>query len=458
MNELKRTIVFGGAALVLALLAFVTAPSRVTPDAFLDKDEVFFPDFTDPNSATTFEVIDYDEETGEAKPFKVTFQDGVWSIPSHHGYPADGKERLAKTAGGVIGTKKDEFRSDNIADHEALGVIDPLDETNTSLTGRGQRITMKGSNNQILADLVISKEEIEGKEKFRFVRIPGQKRVYASRMDIDISTKFSDWIEADFLSVDKNKIEEVTIKDYSINERTGSLQTRDTIELTKDGSDWKIDKLATDKEVDKTKVSDLTKALDELSIVGVRPKPEGLSASLTKMSSEGMSITQDAMRSLQSKGYYFTREGQLVSNEGEIQTNTNDGVIYTLRFGEVVYGSGLAVSAGGENADQGNEGTGENRYLFITTSFDGSGFKEPEKPANMGFAGKADSLLTSEDRVNKETQRQHDAWSRKLQVGQSLSDDLNVRFAGWYYVISSSSFDKLRLRRSDLLKEKKNGT
>lgn len=460
MSEIKTTITYGAVAVVLALLAFITAPSRVTPDAFSDQGELFFPEFTDPNSATTLEVIDYNEDTGEPAPFKVTFKNGLWTIPSHHDYPADGEERLAKTAAGVIGIRKDEFRSDNVADHEALGVIDPLDETTTSLEGRGQRITLKGENGQVLADFIISKEEIEGKENFRFVRIPGQKRVYAAKMDIDISTKFSDWIEQDLLEVDKDKIAEVTIRDYSIDERTGRLQNRDVVELEKDGSDWEIDKKPASKEVDQTKVKDLVKALDELKIVGVRPKPEGLSQSLSKVDSEGMRITQEDMMSLQSKGFYFTRDGQLVSNEGEIQAKTKDGVEYTLRFGEIVYGSGLAISAGTatDGDDTETDDSGENRYLFITTSFDGSEFVEPPKPNNTDFANKPDSLWTPADRENKEKQRKWDQWNLKMDTGQEISQRLNERFANWYYVITSSSFDKLRLQRNDLLKTPEDDT
>ncbi len=457
MNELKKTMVFGGVAIVLALLAFVTAPSRVTPDAFLDKDELFFPEFTDPNSAATLEVIEFDDETGAAVPFKVTFKGGKWTIPSHHDYPADGEERLAKTAAGVIGIKKNEFRSDNIADHEALGVIDPLDEAVTSLTGRGERVTIKGPNDQVLADFIMS-DVIEGREKYRFVRIPGQKRVYAARVDIDLSTAFADWIESDLLLVNKDQVENVVIKDYSINERTGSLQDRDTILLSKNGSDWQADKMTSKQETDKTKMNDFLTGLDEIAIVGVRTKPEGLSQSLRRANGTGLSISQQAARSLQSKGYYFTRDGQLVSNEGEIQARTSQGVNYTLRFGEVVFGDGLAVSAGGEATDSDQSGSGENRYLFITTDFDGSGFKEPAKPANLEFESKADSLLTDADKQNKNLKREHDRWLAKIASGQQTSDELNARFAQWYYVISSKSFDKLNLKRSDLVKEKEDDT
>ena len=139
--ETKKTLIFAGVAIVLSLLAVVTAPRRITPNAFLDQGELFFPEFNDPNEARTLEVIGFNEETGAAAPFKVTFKNGRWTIPSHHDHPADGADRLAQTAAGVIGIKKDDFRTDNAADPEACGVVDPLDDAATSFKGRGQRVT-----------------------------------------------------------------------------------------------------------------------------------------------------------------------------------------------------------------------------------------------------------------------------------------------------------------------------
>ncbi len=453
LTEKQKTFAYAGVAAVLALIALVSAPGRIEPDAFFDQGEPFFPDFTDPNKAITMEVIKFDEQTGSTIPFKVTFKEGKWTIPSHYDYPADQKDRLAKTAAAIIELRKDDFRTDNVADHEACGVLDPLDEKVTSLTGRGERVIIRGENDQILADIIFGKK-VEGKENFRFVRLPGQKRVYAAKTDIEITTRFQDWIDTDLLKVNRNEIEKVVLKDYSVDERTGIVRMRDVVTLTKEDNKWTMDKLKPDQEVDTGKMNSLLTALDQLSIVGVRPKPPGLSASLTRVS-DGVRLTQQDLLSLQSKGYFFGRNGQLLSNEGELQAETQDGVIYTLRFGEVVYGTGLAVTAGIDTVESGEKGPGENRYLFITASFDHKKFPEPRKPKNTDFLNKPDSLWTDADHKNKELYDAHKDWEEKVERGKQRVDELNARFAKWYYVISASSFDKLHLKRKDLIKEKK---
>jgi len=455
MNETKKTAWFAGSAIVLVVLALLLSPGRITPTAFMDQGEAFFPEFTDPNTATTLEVFEFDEATGTARPFKVTFTNNRWTIPSHHDYPADAKDRLAKTAAGVIGITKDDFRSDNVADHEICGVVDPLDETAPGLTGRGKRITLRGADGNVLADFIVGKE-VEGSEGFRFVRVPGQKRVYAVRMDIDLSTDFADWIKTDLLEVNKNNIDRVVLLDYSINERTLSIDQRDKLVLTKAGKDWVANRMQSNQMVDSTMMKQLLNAIDSLSIVGVRPKPEGLSKNLREQSGSASVSNSDRM-SLQSKGFYFTRDGDLKSNEGELEVGASDGVVYTIRFGEVLYGSGLAVSAGSEESESGDGGAA-NRYLFITTDFDRSKFPEPPEPDNMEFLNKPDSLLTEADREQKRLHEAHERWQRKIDQGQLKSDRLNARFADWYYVISSDSFDKLNLSRSDLVVKREEST
>jgi hypothetical protein len=213
--------------------------------------------------------------------------------------------------------------------------------------------------------------------------------------------------------------------------------------------------MSSTQEVDSTKFDALLKAIEELSIVGVRPKPAGLSRNLSR-SEGGEGMSQADLLSLQSKGYYFTRDGNLVSNEGELEIRSSQGVIYTLRFGEILYGTGDSVTAGTDtsNEDDKERGPGENRYLFITASFDPTRLPEPAQTDDTDFLNKPEDDWTDTDRKNKELKDNHDEWVRKVEEGRELSDRLNTRFADWYYVISSSSFDKVHLKRSDLVKTK----
>jgi predicted nucleic acid-binding protein len=450
MTEMNKSILFAGIAVLLVVIAYLTAPVSKTPDAFFDVGEEFFPDFVDPNDALSLEVIDYDEKSGSAKPFKVEFKDGLWRIPSHYYYPADGKDRLAKTAAGVIGIKKDDFRTDNVSDHEACGVIDPLDETALTLKGRGKRVTLKGKNDKVLADFIIG-QQVEEAKGYRFVRVPEQKRVYAVKMDIDLSTKFSDWIETDVLQVDKEAITKLVLHDYSIDENTKALLQRDILTLNRSDAAWTAEKMAADQEVDTARMNELLTALDELTIVDVRKKPTGLSQGLGKMAGN-LTISQADGLSLQSKGYYFGSNGQLLSNEGELNCETRDGVKYILRFGEVVSDSIVDIEGSGAGEEQGTPG--ENRYLFITTEFDAALFPEPDKPVDLTFQDKEEGDWTEEDQENKRLFAAHAAWQQQVDSGKKISNDLNRRFADWYYVISSSSFDKLNLTRTDLVKQK----
>ena len=451
MIETKKTITYAVVALLLLIAAIIAVPRNVTPDDFLDKGEQFFPGFTDPNAATTLEVVEYNEETASAQPFKVTFKNGIWTIPSHYDYPADGKDQLAETAAGIIGLVKSDFRSGNVADHEACGVIDPLEPT-SSLKGRGKRITIKDKNNQILADLILGKV-IEGRKNLRFVRLPDSKRVYMTETPLKITTSFESWIEPDLLKADKDSINKVTLKDYSINERVGTVDMKDTLILGRKGETWSANRTPGSKEVDNTKMEGLLSALDDLSIVGVRKKPEGLSEILKK--SEKISISRENINSLRSKGFYFTRDGDLLSNEGELLVDTGTGLSYTLRFGEVLYGSGETVSSGiGEN-EQETEGTAENRYLFITVGYKSSLLPEPPKPANTGFQNKSETEWNDTDRKNKERFEGHQEWVKKTEAGKKLAKVLTNRFSEWYYVIPASAFDRIHIPRSEMVVAKK---
>lgn len=446
MSDLNKTLCFVGAAVALVLIAWAVSPSKVVPDAFDDQGEAFFPDFTDPNEATTLEVVSFNEASGSPNVFKVTFDGSEWTIPSHHDYPADAKDQLAKTAAGVIGIKKDDFRTSNVSDHEACGVIDPMDEAAVGLSGRGTRIKVSNASDQVLADFIIG-GAVKGRPGYRFVRVPGQGRVFASKVDLNLSVKFKDWIDTDLLAITGQDIDRIQINDYSVNERTRRVEQRDKIDLYKSSDDaWRL-RGSGAKNLDTAKVKSLVLALGEVSIVGVRQKPSGLSAGLTK--STNLELNNEALSSLMQKGFYVSQDGNLVSNEGEIDVHTKNGIRYTLRFGELLVGSGMTITAGITDDNNGGSDT-EARYLFVTAEFDDSYFKLPPKPASRDFVGKPDSLLTDADRENKRKAEAYDEVQAKIAAGQAQAGQLRERFAPWYYLIDAASFDQVKLTRSEL--------
>ena len=142
-------------------------------------------------------------------------------------------------------------------------------------------------------------------------------------------------------------------------------------------------------------------------------------------------ITQSDIQALVGRGFFPTPDGGLLSNEGEVLVRTTEGVLYTLRFGEVVYGSGEAVAVGNETSDEAQSDTGENRYVFITAEFDQTSLPEPQ-------ASDTDARAS---------------WQRRVQEGQDKAERLAARFADWYYVIASDSYDRIHKPRDEFLKD-----
>lgn len=459
MNEYQKTGLFLAVSMGLGGLALFTGSA--SPDRhqqFSDQGDKFYEGFTDPLLAASLEVIDYDETSGTATPFKVQVKDGAWTIPSHYDYRADGETRLANTASAVIDLRKDLVQSDRLQDQEALGVIDPLDETNPSLKGRGKRITLRDQADSILADFIIG-NEVPNKQGYRYVRLPEKKRIYAVKIDIDISARFADWIETDLLLLKNLDIKNININDYTIDEVSGTALSNGTISLNYTDNTWSMEDPPPLKALVTSKVSAMTRALSGITITGVRPKPKGLSSDLS--TSDGISMDMPTRLSLQSKGYYVSQDGRLLSNEGEVSLGTTQGVRYMLRFGEILIGEGMEISAGAESDSEASSSGSivENRYLFVTAELDVTLLGEqPQPPEDPATTPASDDESQTEEQDNDarallqaEYERNLDMWNQQVQDSQEIARKLNDRFAPWYYVISSSDFNNIRLSRDDLL-------
>lgn len=392
MTESVKTAALAGAALVLAISAAVVEPEARVPAIMSDQGEAFYPNFTDAQAPRTIEVVDYDDATATALPLKVQFQQGKWVIASRYNYRVDIGDRLTKTAAALMFLKKDMVRSDSPLDHAKYGVVDPLDEKASGLTGRGKRVTLRDANGAVLADFILGKP-VEGKPGYRYVRVPGQKRTYAVKTDADPSARFADWVNAGLLRIASASIRKVTINRYNI-DPTGGMSRAETTVLTEDKGEWKA---AGGEKLNQSAVRAMAAALDGLKIVDVRPKPPGLAAGLRH---EELQLTLETALSLQKAGYFFTPQGRVFSSEGDMTVETNNGLMYSLRFGEVAAG------------DTKSGAPSDNRNLFVMVHFDAA------KAAAYGGDARA---------------------------GERTAHELNDRYADWYYVISGKDFQNLRL-------------
>lgn len=504
MNEFSRTAAMVVLAAGLVGAVYMTRPAPVKDAAFSDVGQPLFPEFVDPTKAASLEVVAYDDATATFRPFRVAWDGRKWVIPSHHNYPADAKENMAQAASAFIGVTREVIASDRASDHEALGVIDPTDATATG-EGRGTRVTLKDESGSVLADLIIGKEATglsaaggggEGGGNKRYVRIPSQQRTSIVTFSKTFSTNFSDWAQTDLLQMSGQQVAKVAVDRYSIDEQQGTKQVTERLILQRDASmgaaephfGWKLESSAgggpgPGEQINLTEVNDVSAALRELRIAGVRPKPEKLVKLFGGEQAETQLDAMDAIN-LRSRGFFVSAQGALLANEGQASYVTADGVSYNFYFGEVLFGEGEAISAGSDaplgpaegDAQATDEKKGaETRYVFIDASVDATLFPEPTPPgpppppapapaptpkpegqaegeaAEPASETPPDPALAAYEEAKKKYEADVADRAKKLEEAKTKAEGLRKKFAQWYYVIDAASFARLRPTRADLV-------
>jgi len=207
---------------------------------------------------------------------------------------------------------------------------------------------------------------------------------------------------------------------------------------------------------------------------------------------------------------------EVVPAQGSLQVSLKDGLVYLLRFGksagaaeekeDAAAGEGeQATPEPAPTAEEESETLNDNRYLMVTVTFDQDLIPVPEyeplppeeetpaegettegeqpggeastqqntetspddpptDEADSADETSADSDTDSTDgtdedkksreEIEKENQRKREEYEEKITKGQEKAKELNDRFAGWYYVISSEAFEKIHLGREQIVKEK----
>ena len=397
MTEALRTVIFVAVALVLGVVAYFTQPKLTAPITQELVGKILFGEFDDPAAAASLKIIRYNDELGQLHEFEVSRnKSGLWSIPSHSDYPADGEDQMKKAALCLVGLKVLGLVTVDPREHEVFGVMEPnQEELKLGSTGVGLLVSFQDDKGKDLAGLVVGKQ-VKDAEDQRFVRVQGQDPVYAVAFDPDqLSTKFEDWIETDLLKLNTYDVARVMTNDYSLvpTQGGGLLPEKRfdaTVVYNSTDSKWELNKLVNyrrqkgsltqfdaiptelsdSEELNATNLNDLKTALGDLKIVDVRRKPKGLSADLTA----GVDFLdeQETMQSLVRLGFYPVRGAgpggnpELLSANGEVRVLMKEGHEYVLRFGNMA-----------RSEDSSTDGQ-VNRYLFVTTRVDYSQFPRPE--------------------------------------------------------------------------------
>jgi hypothetical protein len=400
MTENHKTLTFVLVAAMAALVAWEPwRPSLATNAPPEEVGTKLFPDFKDPLSAKSLEVVTFNEEDATLRDFRVAQLNGVWSIPSHSDYPADAAEHMAQAATALLDLDILSLSSNRPADQELYGVITPdLAKLRPGMVGVGTRIVVKGDQDKPLADLVIGKE-VKDQPALRYVRRADRDQIYTVKVKTDrFSTKFEDWIEKDLLKLNAFDVRNVELNDYTTADNLSAdgiklqVKKRSRAKLAYDDSksNWNLVEmaefdekgepvpitLAEDEELNAEKLNTMKTALDDLKIVDVQRKPKGLSQDLK--ASDDLVKDNEAALSLVQRGFFpVGQDREIYSSEGEATCTTKDGVRYVLRFGRLAGGEDSSDSKKEEDSKE-KSNPALNRYLFVMAQFDESQIAKPQ--------------------------------------------------------------------------------
>lgn len=439
MNQTAQTLKFVIAAAVMVALAsathFMTQPKPL--EGYGRVGESFFPDL-DPSEATALQLISYNEDTATIRDFSVKKQDGVWTLPSYYNYPADGEDQLAKTTTSLVGIKRGALVSRSAVDHERFGVIDPMGKEDSSLKGRGQRLIIFKDDQISVADLIIGKE-VPDRSGEHYVRVKDETDTWICTLDVELSTKFGDWVEADLLKMERDDLTKLEAVSTVVGPEGVSQKQEGVLTREKSADPWTLDGLNEEtEEVNTSDIGTMVTTLDNLKLTGIRRRPRSpipgvdgplLLNDLTFNVPEQLRNNPDVDRQLEAavqqelseNGFLMYRDPEsgrrrLLSQGGELVAATNEGVEYHLHFGSSFTGTEEEIEigkssskdgdaeeegeeekpAGPDEADSKADGEGaadedsdepkktESRYLFVRAVFNeallGEKPTEPVKP------------------------------------------------------------------------------
>jgi hypothetical protein len=390
MNQMTKSLCFVGAAVGAVVLAYAGRPASVQRDAAATTGVAELArEFNEPLMAKSLKIVRFDEALASVSQIEVKESGGIWTLPSHDGYPADAENRIRDATTQFIGLESMSVVSDSDGDHSLYGVLEPgAGKSAVGDQGVGTRVTVEGDGGKKLVDLIVGKE-LKDTPELHYVRQPGRSRVYVAKLDPkNLPVRFDDWIEKDLLGLESWDIQQLVLKDYSFQVAatlSGAVTDYDQrleMTVTDDNGNWTLDELLVsnndqlqptelqeNEELNSERLNALKDALDGLEIVNVERKPASLGADLR--ADNGFANDRAGIQSLLERGFYpveMPPDGRIevLSADGEVLVRTKLGVEYVLRFGGV------------EGVDTESDEGKLNRFLLVTARVNDAHFPDPE--------------------------------------------------------------------------------
>ncbi len=402
--------------IILGVLALGTVPFAWLPEkakiASVAEEKTSIGTKISPDQVSSLRVATFDDTSKSAQILEINRANGVWTIPSHFDFPADGNTRVSKVAAGFLGVDRGRLVTDDAKEHEKLELLDPMDAANLTKKGHGKRLTMKDQGGATVIDLLVGKY-VEGAQSLYYVREAGKNEVYTAKVDPwELSTRFTDYVQTDPFKVERDEVATLAVKDYSIDEQQGTLTPRSETTLSRANKDanWDSAQTPADKRVKKETADNILNELTGMKLEGVRPYQKAW---------------------MQPRGFYPGSDGNLYGNEGGLVVNTTKGLRYELYFGEVAADDTEDTTAErkapGSDTAAAATPKGNKRYLLMVVRYDANA----DSDAQAVKAAGSDTVAAS-------------AAQKKADTNKATAERLQKRFLQFFYVISDESFKKLR--------------
>ncbi|MCH8839779.1 MAG: DUF4340 domain-containing protein, partial [Planctomycetes bacterium] len=162
---MAKTLSFVTLAVVSLVAAFVAGPSADDFDIQAEGGKRL--NQFDVEDAKRLRIVTFDKETASTREFEVAEADGLWTIPSKQGYPADAVRQMGAAATCLISREVLRIAAENASQHAELGLVDPTaSNLDIETVGVGIRVTMTDNNGAPLTDMIIGKQVPETLDQY----------------------------------------------------------------------------------------------------------------------------------------------------------------------------------------------------------------------------------------------------------------------------------------------------